>query len=278
MRNKKIWFKSIFLKTVRDKRWLILFWSFGFLVYSFFILSLYPTFSSENEAIINYLKIFADMPFLKLFGINPENILEFTTPEGFLNPEFFYMVAPILIIMLGISLGSDAIAGEEERKTMDLLLSSPISRERVILEKFLAIIFIILMVIIFSYIGFLLCIFIYKIYQINLVKLLQAEIMLWFLGISFGSIAFSLGCITGNKGKSILITAIFSIFSYLINSLANINKFIAKLRILSLFYYYGGENPLRKGIDLPHLYVLILLILFLLLISLVFFKKRDIII
>lgn len=123
-----MWFKNVFLKTIRDKRRLILGWSISFLVYSFFILSLYPTFTSENEAIINYLKVFADMPFLKLFGINPENILEFTTPEGFLNPEFFYMVAPILIILLSVSLGSDAIAGEEERKTMDFLRKTSTSR------------------------------------------------------------------------------------------------------------------------------------------------------
>lgn len=60
------------------------------------------------------------------------------------------MVAPMLIIILGIALGSDAIAGEEERKTMDLLLSNPISRSRIVLEKFLAMTSIILIVIFFT--------------------------------------------------------------------------------------------------------------------------------
>lgn len=276
MKNNKFWFSNIYLKTIRDKRRSILGWSIGFLVYSFFILSLYPTFSSENEAIINYLKVFADMPFLKLFGINPENILEFTTPEGFLNPEFFYMVAPILIIMLSVSLGSDAIAGEEERKTMDLLLSNPISRERIVLEKFLAVISVIFTVIVFSYIGFIICILVYKINNINLGRLLQAEIMLGYLGVSFGSFAFFLGCITGDKGKSITISAIFAIISYLINSLSNVAQFLSKLRIISLFYYYGGDNPLKKGIYLPHLGIIIAFIVICLLVSLLAFRRRDI--
>ncbi|MCX7942038.1 MAG: ABC transporter permease [Dictyoglomaceae bacterium] len=267
--------KSIFGKTLRDRKRTILGWCTGFLIYAFFILSLYPTFSSENEVIINYIKLFSDMPFLKLFGINSENILEFTTPEGFLNPEFFYMVAPLLIIILSIALGSDAIAGEEERKTMDLLLSNPISRSRIVLEKFLAMTFIIFLVLIFSYIGFLISIFLYKI-NINVIKILQSEIMLGLLGLSFGSLAFSIGCITGNRGKSIAISSVIAVISYLINALSNISSLIRRFRFISLFYYYGGDNPLKKGIYFPHLIVIISFILILLMISLLSFEKRDI--
>lgn len=270
-----MWFRNIFLKTIRDKRRIIIGWSIGFLIYAFFITSLYPTFSSENEVILNYIKLFADMPFLKLFGINAENILEFTTPEGFLNPEFFYMVAPMLIIILSIALGSDFIAGEEERKTMDLLLSNPISRSRLVLEKFLSMIVIIFIVIFFTYLGFLISIFIYKIH-INLIKLLEACIMLGFLGISYGSLSFTVGCMTGNKGKSIAISSVVAIISYLVNALSNISSFIAKYRFISLFYYYGGDHPLRKGIYLPHFLVMISVILILLIISLLSFEKRDV--
>ncbi|MFN3699704.1 MAG: ABC transporter permease subunit [Dictyoglomus sp.] len=268
-------FKNIFLKTLRDRRKSIIGWSIGFFIYTIFITSLYPTFTSEKEVVINYIKLFADMPFLKLFGINSENILDFMSIEGFLNPEFFYMVAPMLIIILGIALGSDAIAGEEERKTMDLLLSNPISRSRIVLEKFLAMASIILIVILFTYIGFLISLFAFNI-DINLLKLLQAIIMLGFLGLSFGSFAFAIGCITGNKGKSVAISSVVAIISYLINALSNMISAIEKYRFLSLFYYYAGENPLKKGIYLPHLFVIILVILILLIISLIFFQKRDI--
>lgn len=268
-------FKNIFLKTLRDKRKSIIGWSIGFFLYTIFITSLYPTFTSEKEAVINYIKLFADMPFLKLFGINSENILDFTSPEGFLNPEFFYMVAPMLIIMLGIALGSDTLAGEEERKTMDLLLSNPISRSRIVLEKFLAITSIIFIVIPFTYIGFLISLFTFNI-EINPLKLLQAMIMLGFLGLSFGSLAFVIGGITGNKGKSIAISSVAAIVSYLINALSNMISAIEKYRFLSLFYYYGGDNPLKKGMYLPHLFVIIFIILVLLIISLLSFERRDI--
>jgi ABC-type transport system involved in multi-copper enzyme maturation permease subunit len=47
-----------------------------------------------------------------------------------------FFLAPLLFLIFAIGQGSGAIAGEEERGTLDLLLANPRSRVRIVLEKF----------------------------------------------------------------------------------------------------------------------------------------------
>src|SRR5665811_1738184 len=44
-------------------------------------------------------------------------------------------IGPILAILYAVSAGNAAVAGEEDRHTMDLLLADPISRTRLVLDK-----------------------------------------------------------------------------------------------------------------------------------------------
>ena len=53
---------------------------------------------------------------------------DFTTPAGYLRSETFSALGPILFLVFAIGAGARAIAGEEEGRTLDLLLSTPIRR------------------------------------------------------------------------------------------------------------------------------------------------------
>ena len=61
---------------------------------------------------------------------------DFISPVGYLNSQLFFLMLPIVLCIFAISIGSDALAGEEGRGTLDLLLSTPLSRRRAVLEKF----------------------------------------------------------------------------------------------------------------------------------------------
>lgn len=47
-------------------------------------------------------------------------------------------VVPLVLLAYAIVEGTGAIVGEEERGTLDLLLSNPLTRRRVVVEKFAA--------------------------------------------------------------------------------------------------------------------------------------------
>ena len=60
---------------------------------------------------------------------------DFTSGPGYLSTETFSLLAPLMLIGPGIALGTGAIATEEERGTLDLLMASPVSRGRVLAAK-----------------------------------------------------------------------------------------------------------------------------------------------
>ncbi|HEY0616738.1 MAG TPA: ABC transporter permease subunit [Kribbella sp.] len=61
-----------------------------------------------------------------------------TTGPGFLNAELFTLLLPAVFPVYGIGHGARAPAGEEDDGTLDLLLVTPITGGRIVLQKALA--------------------------------------------------------------------------------------------------------------------------------------------
>lgn len=68
------------------------------------------------------------------------DITDLTTGIGFMRAEVFSLVAPLLLIVMAVLWGADLIAGEEDRGTIDILMANPVSRARVLLEKWAALV------------------------------------------------------------------------------------------------------------------------------------------
>jgi ABC-2 type transport system permease protein len=64
---------------------------------------------------------------------------DYTSPAGYLRAEVFLLLGPILLLVYGIGAGGRAIAGEEAR-SLDLLLSTPLTRIGVVRDKTLALV------------------------------------------------------------------------------------------------------------------------------------------
>jgi len=123
---------SIYLKTLRDLRGLIAAWGLGLAAAAALNVVFFPAFQKMPE-ILTFLKSLP--PVLKTFLGDIDSVF---TLEGFLKLKLFDIL-PLLLAVMGVSQGSRALTGELEHKTVDMLLALPISRRRVVLEKYLAI-------------------------------------------------------------------------------------------------------------------------------------------
>ncbi|HET8766264.1 MAG TPA: ABC transporter permease subunit, partial [Pedococcus sp.] len=65
---------------------------------------------------------------------------DMSTPTGYIQIELMSFMAPALLIIYAVGQGSSAVAGEEDRHSLDLLLGAPVSRTRVLLDKALALV------------------------------------------------------------------------------------------------------------------------------------------
>ena len=121
--------RNVYLKTLRDSRRSILFYSIGAAALGLYVTLFYPTIRDAT----GFTDFLEDLPevFQSLIG----DAETYTTAEGFLNAEVFSFMGPLIVSVFAIVAGTAAIAGEEESHTLDQLLANPISRANVLLQK-----------------------------------------------------------------------------------------------------------------------------------------------
>jgi ABC-2 type transport system permease protein len=202
------------------------------------------------------------------------DIADFTSPEGFLNSQLFVLIVPLLFMVLAVARGSGAIAGEEERGTLDLLLSSPVRRWRVLIEKFAAMVVAIGGVGLALWLGMAVGARIVDM-EISVWRIGEATLSAGLLGMSFGAVALAVGSATGKRGLSMGATSALGVAAYFVNALAPLAEGIEGLQKLSPFYYYIGGSPLVNGLNLAHAGVLVALTAVAVAVALVTFQRRD---
>lgn len=261
--------RNIVLKTLRDRRRSLLFWGLGLVILAVVLILFYPVIR-EATFISEYLESFPE-EFMALFA---GEITDYASPEGFLNGELFFLMYPLLLMVFAIGFGSGAIAGEEEHGTLDLLLSNPLNRWHLVLEKFIAmLVCTMLLTIVFwatlaiggAAIDM----------GLNLVRLAAVCFSGFLLAIAYGALALAVGCARGKRGLSMGVAGALGVYGYMLNALAPLIDWLEPFQVASPFYYYIDANPLSNGLDPLHAAALIGLTVFFLGIAIVTFERRD---
>ena len=260
--------RNVFGKTVRDLRWPTFWVSLGMGGMTGYFAILFPTYSKiiDLNALLEKLG-----PAAKVLGAS---VGDASSLVGFLHIELFSMILPALIVAFAAGMASGFTAGEESRGTIDILLSYPVSRRRLILEKSLAVT---LACVVAAIVVWVMAMAGAAASASALPgdKLAAALVMLVLLGLDFGAIALAISAYTGNRAAAIGIAIALMVVMYLADALAAIVDGLNSIRPLSLFRYYMGADPLRSGLNLGDAAMLVAVAVVLLVVSLVAFERRD---
>jgi len=260
---------NILLKTLRDSRNVLLYWAIGI-----FLLSIYIMFVISEIPLDQFQTLVDNLPDALGQFIGGSGGIDFSSVEGFLNAQIFTIMAPLIVIGIAISSGSKANAYEESIKSLDIILSTPISRERFIIEKILSMIIKVIFICSIHWISYVLSTFIFGL-DMSFKNLAILCFQLGLMSITFGLISILIGTITGSTSKSIAITSSLGVASYLIASIAQLVDSIEFTKFFSLFHYYKDSDPLMNGFHQWHWSIFIISSIILTLTSIRFFKKRD---
>jgi ABC-2 type transport system permease protein len=260
--------RNVFTKQIRDLRWPTFWVSLGMGGMTGYFALLFPTYAK----IVDLNSILDKMgPAAKLMGAS---LGDASTLVGFLHIELFSMILPALMVVLAAGIASGFTAGEESRGTIDVLLSYPISRRRLILEKTAAVVIACVVsaaaVWVFALAGAAA-----SSSALPWDKLAEALVMLVLLGLAFGSIALTISAAFGNRGAAIGVAVGTMVVMYLVDALAQIVDGLGMLRPLSLFRYYMGNDPLRNGMSVADAAVLAAVAVAFLFAALIAFDRRD---
>jgi ABC-2 type transport system permease protein len=232
---------SVFAKTLVEQRRALIWWAMGLVAACLLTTAFYP---SIHENAASFERLLDSLPegLRRAFGE------DFASPAGYLQARLFSIFAPVLFLIFAIGAGARAIAGEEEHKTLDLLLSTPVPRRRVLLDKAFA------MLAATVGLGVVLALAIalsgppFEI-AVSTANIAAAVGDCVLLSIAFGSIALAVGAGTGRRSVAIGLTAGIAAGSYLIDVLALSVDGLGWLQRLSPFFFYRESDPIAHGLD-----------------------------
>lgn len=244
-----------------DHRRALVWWVLGVGAYVAFIVAFYPTVRDEadrfNELISSYPKGMMD---LFLGG----QTLDFSSPASFVNTYLFASMVPIMILVLAISRGAAAIAGEEESGTLDLVLAQPVRRRRFVAEKALV------LAVEVAVVGG-------PAVELHLAvgRLVLATLGLVLLAVVFGFVALVAGAATGRRGRSTGIATTLAAATYLVNGMSGMATWLEPLRPISPFWWATRDNPVAVGLSITQVAVLVVMALVMLGAATIAFDRRD---
>jgi ABC-2 type transport system permease protein len=261
---------SVFGKVIHDQWRATLAWAIGAAALCSFYLALYPSLGGVTE-----LQAMMDAMPPELRAIFVTEGLDLSTPAGYLNMELFSFVLPLIVAGYGVAAGSAAIAGEEERGTLDLLLANPIPRWRVVVEKGMVLVLgmaVLVGAIWLALAGTAVAMDI----ELDLARVASGLASGGLLGVVIGAIAMALGALTGRRTVSLAIAMALLVVTYVINVMGTLVDEVEPWRPISPVYHYLGYDPLTNGLDPVHASVLVAFALVAFAVTLVVFERRDI--
>ena len=261
---------TVLLKSLRDMRRSVVWWSLGLVGLVAMMVAVYPT-VRDNEELNELVESYPEA--LKAF-IAFGGVVDYLSPAGYLGSELFSFMIPLLFLVAAIGNGAGTIAGEEERGTLELLLSAPVTRTRVAAEKLAA------LLVELGVLGLVLWLALWigaravdmEIAASNL----GAATLAALVALVFGTIAFLLGAATGRRTLAIGVAAAAAVAAFLVNSLAALVDALEPIQKASPFYHYAASDPLRGGVDVGRMSLLAAIAVVAAGVGIVLLGRRDV--
>lgn len=256
---------ALVLHTVRMQRRGAIIWGVVLGLYSAAIVATFPTFG-DMEQMDELMRAYPE-------GLREAfNIEDMGTPEGFLDSQIFNL-APLALAFFPVLASAGAIAGAEERGTIDVLLGNPLPRWQLVIGNFTATALSLLGIV--ALMGLLTWgTAVLLDVDLSLSTTTEAVLNLWPICLFFGGVAMLCSAVFHRRVLAITIPGVVLFGMYLIDVLGKVSDDLEDLRPASVFYYYG--SAIKDGIDWANFGGVTLVTLALVLLAILAFQRRDI--
>jgi len=261
--------RNIFSKAVWERKRTILWWTLGSSTLMAWVSFTYPIMRG-SEVMSQFIKDFPP-EMLAVFGIDPATYL---TGAGFLQAQFYSMFGPLMIIGLAISIAVGATASEEKNGTMEMLLSAPISRTSVMIQK-AGVVEVIVGLVVVAITTMLLIFNVVLDMGLSIQNIIAANLSLWLLGLVFGGVTLVAGAFSGKPSTAIGVGTMAAILAWFANAFVTLFPWLDVPSKLSPFTWYVEGPPLLDGVNSGQTWLVIATVV-LVVTAIALFNRRDI--
>jgi ABC-2 type transport system permease protein len=260
----------IFRRFFKDKRRWIIWWSVGTAAFILLSIAFYPVFKELGE--FDEQLENANEGVRALLG--GQGGISLISPEGFLHSQVFAQSLPILLLIFAIGLGSRAIAGAEGDGTLEFLLANPVTRRRVVLERYATVV---AQTIVLGAVATGVVVAFAPLVQLDglsMANVLGACGGAICFGLVHATIAFASGAATGKRGMAIATSASVGVGGFVLFGLVS-GGVLEPFRFLSPWWWYVSRNTVALGLAPESIWAPLAVSAVLAAVSVALFERRD---
>jgi ABC-2 type transport system permease protein len=184
-------------------------------------------------------------------------------------------MGPALIAVYAITLGARAIAGEQEGGGLEVTLSAPVTRGRLLTERAIAMLIDVTAVAVAAGLSLWLFSLLFGMH-VGIGQIAAAMAALGIFGLFSGSVALTVGAATGSNALAKGIAALVVVASYLVNALSQVTSALKPTRPASPYYLLLGNEPLAHGLRVGGALAVLAVCIALVAAGGVVFARRDV--
>jgi len=262
---------SVFTKTLHEKRFFVLGWTIAFAAIAALLASFYPA-MHQDGAIDSLL---ANMPpvFKGLIG----DLGDLSRFDTYIASQLFDIRVPLIAGIMAIMLGLSLSISDEEKGELRTILSLPVSRTKLFVQKWLAMVVIMLVGVLGMVAG------IYAVLPfIDIPADISLEHMALLAGmtlltmVTYGTIPFAVGFASGRRAVATGLAILTIIGSFILTTFGQAVDWLSDFERLSLLHYFPAVDIVKNGIDTNDVAVFATITVVLLIVGVVRFRGRDV--
>lgn len=262
----------VFRETLRRSWRGMLYWGIGLGFLGLVTILVIP----NVDALQQIQKLMETLPPALINAMGMEDASQMATPEGFLGGAYFGRVILIMAVYAVIA-GLNVTANDEDQGIMDVVLSLPLPRRYIVIERFAAYALMSSGIVALGFLG----VYIGGLSTgmgVATDKLIVANVNL--LPSTLLMLAFTVfaGTFFRTKGSATAAAALFVIGSYVIDVIGEAARetVIAQLRVVSLFSYLDNAHVIQNGLNIGNVLLLLGVTAVLVVASVWSFQRRDV--
>lgn len=245
-------------------------WSIGLTLYVVLLVAMFPSIR-DNESFDAALEDYPDVLKDILGG---EQAFDLTSATGFVGAELYALALPILFAVFTIGFAAKSVGGESESGQLELIVSLPLRRTRILLEKAAAMTFATVVLAMVTVVALLVAGAFVDL-GLAVSRVLAVTVGLVLLSLFVGFVTMAAGSTTGRRASAVAAGSIVFGGSYLIHVLGTLSETLESVRSFSVYYHYYGHDPLRNGFPVGNYLVLLVLSGLALAVAAIVFDRRD---
>ena len=259
---------AILGKTLRDLQRAVMGYGLGIVALSVWLGVMFTVMRDSDD----FIEFMNNLPtgLLSAFGIDSATFL---TAAGFLSSYLFSLFAPLFILFFVISAAAAEVMAEERDGLIDMLLSSPVSRTRVFLEKTGGVALAALALVAVLTVALLVVNPIFDL-SLTVTGVLAAGLSLWLLAIVFAALTLVAGTYTGRSAMAGGVAGSLAFLAWFVSGFSQLYAPLASFDRASPFTWYQEPHPLVEGIGSGQLWLAATAAV-LITVATLLFRRRD---